>query len=254
MRPSMKKIGILGGIAWPSTVEYYAGLCRIAEQRHAHSGGCGPAAMPEMAIESLDLATATALLGRDDAEASWYAFDAYHREGLRRLQRSHAEFAVIACNTAHHRLVEITRGIDIPVLNILDVAAATCARLGIERVLILGTRIVMTSPFLRSVFLRRGIAACGPRRHSDRQATIAVIEALARGSNAGASRRIHDIVMDARTGNAPRSSAVYLGCTELPLAFAAHKADGVFESDGIRYINSTALHIQAAFEYAIRGS
>lgn len=249
----MKKIGILGGIAWPSTVEYYAGLCRLAEQRHVEAGKPGPARMPEMAIESLDLATAMALLGRDDDDASWQAFDAYHREGLRRLERSRADFAVIACNTAHHRLAQITRGIDIPVLNILDVAAAACARLGIERVLILGTLTVMTSPFLCSVFLQRGIAAYGPHRRSDRQATVATVEALARGCDEGAARRIHDIAEGARTGKTPRSSAVYLGCTELPLAFPSHKADGVFESDGIRYINSTALHVRAAFEYASRG-
>ena len=49
-------------------------------------------------------------------------------------------------------------------------------------------------------------------------------------------------------------SAVYLGCTELPLAFPAYKHVGVFDVDGVRYVNSTALHIQAAFEYAIAGS
>ncbi|MGH8184037.1 MAG: aspartate/glutamate racemase family protein [Rhodanobacteraceae bacterium] len=250
----MKKIGILGGIAWPSTVEYYSGLCRLAERRHTEAGKSGPAEMPEMAIESLDLATATALLGRDDDDISWQAFDAYHREGLRRLERNGADFAVIACNTAHHRLAQITRGVDIPVLNILDVATAACARLGVESVLILGTLTVMTSAVFRDAFLRRGIAARGPRRRGERQATVATIEALARGCNEGIARRIHDIVADPPTERAPRSSAVYLGCTELPLAFTSRKTDGVFESEGIRYINSTALHVRAAFERAIRRS
>ena len=246
----MKKIGILGGIAWPSTVEYYAGLCRLAERHHAKAGKPGLAGMPEMAIESLDLATATALLGREDDEAAWRAFDDYHRMALQRLQRSGAEFAVIACNTAHHRFAEITRGIDMPVLSILDVAADACARLGVERVLILGTPTVMTSAVFRDAFRQRGIDAHGPRRQGDRRAIVATIDELERGCSDGASRRIRAVAANPAAASS-RSSAVYLGCTELPLAFASNKADGIFESEGVRYINSTALHVSAAFEYAV---
>lgn len=245
----MKKIGILGGIAWPSTVEYYAGLCRLAEQHHAESGKPGPAQTPEIAIESLDLATATALLGRHDDAASWRAFDDYHRSALQRLERGGAEFGVIACNTAHHRFAEITCGVDMPVLNILDVAAAVCERLGATRVLILGTMTVMSSVVFRDAFLRRGIDARGPRRQGDRRTIVATIERLARGCDRDALRRIHEVAADPGTGPSG-STAVYLGCTELPLAFTSNKADGVFESDGVRYINSTALHVRAAFEYA----
>jgi aspartate/glutamate racemase len=49
----------------------------------------------------------------------------------------------------------------------------------------------------------------------------------------------------------PGSTAAYLGCTELPLAFGANRTDEVFERDGVRYINSTALHVRAAFDCAM---
>ena len=247
----MKKIGILGGIGWPSKVEYYAGLCRLAESRARASGVRGPAQIPEMAIESLDLAMAEMLVGSDGDEGSWLAFDAYHRAALQRLERSGAEFAVIACNTAHHRLQQIERGLAIPVLGILDAAADACVELGVREVLILGTRTVMASAVFRRAFRQRGVNARAPAKEHHRQMVLASIDALARGHDEGAAERIWQVIVDSGTHGANGADAVYLGCTELPLAFPAHKHASLFEIDGIRCINSTALHIRAAFEYAI---
>jgi aspartate racemase len=243
----MKKIGILGGIGWPSTVEYYAGLCGLAESRNRAQGR---AQMPEMAIESLDLANAEMLVGTDGDEGSWLAFDAYHRAALQRLERSGADFAVIACNTAHHRLTQIERDLAIPVLGIVDAAADACAERGVREVLILGTRTVMTSAVFREAFRQRGINARVPAEERHRQMVLASINALARGHDDGASGRIREVIGESGLHQTDPSAAVYLGCTELPLAFPAHKHESLFEIDGIRCINSTALHIRAAFEFA----
>jgi len=247
----MKKAGILGGIAWPSTVEYYAGFCRLVERHHADAGRTGPAEMPEMSIESLDLARATVLLGNDDDEASWLAFDDYHRAGLRQLERAGAAFAVIACNTAHHRLDQITRDAGIPVISILDVAADACMRLGVDRLLILGTRTVMTSGLFRNTFRQRGIDAFGPPHPHQARSVLSTIEALGHCCIDGAADRIREVVAGMPENGNPGSTAVYLGCTELPLAFEANRTEEVFERDGVRYLNSTALHIRAAFDCAM---
>ena len=239
----MKKIGILGGIGWPSTIEYYAGLCTLAESR----AQAGRAEMPEIAIESLDLSKAERLVGIDGDEDSWLAFDAYHREALQRLERSGADFAVIACNTAHHRLAQIERGLGVPVLGIVDTAADACAARGVEDVLILGTRTVMASAVFRETFRRRGIRARAPEEERHKQRVLTAIDALSRGRDEGAFESLKHVIREA----AGDSAAVYLGCTELPLAFPAHKHEGLFEIDGVRCINSTALHIRAAFEFAI---
>lgn len=246
----MKKIGILGGIGWPSTVEYYAGLCGMAEARHREQGSHGRARMPEMVIESLDLAHAEMLVGTHGDEGSWLEFDAYHRAALQRLERSGAEFAVIACNTAHHRLAQIERGLAMPILGIVDAAADACADRGVRDLLVLGTRTVMTSPAFRETFRQRGIDARAPAEERHRQMVLASIDALSRGIDDGAAERIRQVIMESGVPRANGAAAVYLGCTELPLAFPAHKHEGMFDVDGIRCINSTALHIHAAFEHA----
>ena len=245
MGKAVKKIGILGGIGWPSTIEYYAGLCTLAESRNREQGRC--AEMPEIVIESLDLSKAERLVGSDDDEESWLAFDAYHRSALQRLERGGADFAIIACNTAHHRLRQVERGLGIPVLGIVDAAADACAAHGVEDVLILGTRTVMTSAVFRDVFRRRGIRARAPQEECHQRNVLAAIDALSRGRDGGASENLERVIREA----VGESTAVYLGCTELPLAFPAHKHEGLFEFDGVRCINSTALHIRAAFEFAV---
>src|SRR5690348_12496169 len=116
----MKKTGIVGGVSWLSTVEYYSELCRRGEKRR---NSTGVPEVPEMVIESLDLGRAISYLGELEDDASWARFDDYHRAALQRLEASGAEIALIASNSAHHRFEAITEGAKIPVLSIIDVMA-----------------------------------------------------------------------------------------------------------------------------------
>ncbi|HEY1161157.1 MAG TPA: aspartate/glutamate racemase family protein [Terracidiphilus sp.] len=247
----MKKIGIVGGVAWPSTVDYYSGICRKSEQWHLARQLPGIPSTPEMSIESLDLSKAFAWLGTDGDEDSWSQFDNYHRAALQRLQASGVDFALIASNTPHHRFESIVRGISIPVIGIFDEAAKESARIGATGVLILGTALTMSSAVFRDKFARYGIAAAGPGGEAARSMTAALIQDLQQGKLDGAGRRVDEI---ARISFADRFKAkplVCLACTELPLAFPEHKMLPTFECGGIVYLNTTAIHIDAAFDFAV---
>ena len=135
----MKKIGIVGGVAWISTVDYYTEICTRSEEWHAASNLPGPPSTPEMVIESLDHNKAVAYLGVEGDEESWRRFDDYHRAALQRLELSGADFALMASNTPHHRFETIVRGVTIPVLDIFEVVAKESAQIGASEVLILGT-------------------------------------------------------------------------------------------------------------------
>ncbi len=248
-RRSMKKIGVLGGLAWPSTAEYYATICRWSEELHASSGAEGISPTPEFCIESLNLAKALSLLGTIGDEGSWARFDAYHRDGLKRLEISGAAFAVIASNTPHHRFDAITRDLAIPTINIFETVADRCAALGIEHVLILGTSLTMKSQVFVKTLARCGIGAFAPE--DDEQRSVAVlIREIQRGNVIGAAKRIGDLAKAAFARHPSRIPAVCLACTELPLAFPEERSNPTFEAEDICYINTLAAHARAAFEAA----
>lgn len=248
----MKKIGIVGGVAWRSTVDYYSELCRRSEQWHMAKKRPGVPSTPEMSIESLDLNKVFSYLGNDENESSWSRFDEYHRAALERLEASGADFALIASNTSHHRLAQIVRGIGIPVLSILDAVAKESARIGAREVLILGTIPTMRSAIFREGFAKYGVAATGPSDEGARVATMNLIADLQLGKENGAAERLVKIARGSFGGPFKAQPVVCLACTELPLAFPAQKTLGTFDYDGVSYINTSVVHIDAAFDFAVQ--
>ncbi len=247
----MKKIGIVGGVGWQSTTEYYSELCRRSEQWHLARNSRDVPTMPEISIESLDLAKAISYLGSDDDEQSWSQFDDYHRCALKRLETNEADFALMASNTPHHRFEAIVRSIRIPVISILDEMAKESARIGAQQVLLLGTALTMRSSKFRAAFAKYGIEASGPLDESLRAMTAELITDLQLGKLERAAQRVVNVArvsLETQFGDRP---AVCLACTELPLAFAGMKQLPTFEYDGIVFINASAVHINAAFDFAV---
>ena len=247
----MKRIGIVGGVAWRSTVDYYSEICRRSEEWHLARNPHTTPSTPEISIESLDLNKAVSYFGNDDDNESWRQFDEYHRAALKRLEASGAEFALIASNSPHHRFTEIVRGVGIPVISILEAVAKESARVGASKVLILGTALTMKSPAFRAGFAKYGIEAAGPRDGEARAMTLELITELQLGKLEKAAERLGKIAGISFERPFRAQPIVCLACTELPLAFEAQKMLATFEYDGIRYINSTAVHIDAAFNFAL---
>jgi len=250
----MKKVGIVGGVAWASTVEIYKTLCQLAQTRaQSLDCGLGPTGapqMPEFSIESLNIARSQSLRGIEGDEASWAGFDAYFHAALLRLQASGADFALIASNTPHNRFDAITAGLSLPVLNLFELVAEQAAALGLRRLLILGTEPTMRGQALPAALARQGIEACVPRAGSAERADLVplILQLQAAPQPAAAAAQIHALALQtlgesARTGEA----AVCLACTELPLAFPAHSEAAAFEMAGLRYLNTTQILAQAAF-------
>ncbi len=246
----MKKIGIVGGVAWISTVDYYTEICRRSEEWHTARSLPGPPSTPEMVIESLDHNKAVAYLGIEGDEESWRRFDEYHRAALQRVESSGADFALMASNTPHHRWETIVRGLTIPVLDIFEVVAEESAAAGAGEVLILGTAVTMSSPRFREAFARHGIRVAAPADEAARRSTTELIQDLQLAKLEGARERVAAIVR-ASAGQFEGQPRVCLACTELPFAFQEWKTSAFFEVDHIVYINAAILHANAAFNFAV---
>jgi aspartate racemase len=207
-----------------------------------------------MSIESLDLNKAVSYLGVDDDEESWSQFDNYHHVALERLEASGIDFAIIASNTAHHRFAAIMRGIRIPVIGILDAVAKESAQIGARQVLILGTAVTMRSARFREGFAKCGVEAAGPDDEATREMTAELIAELQLGKIEGTAGRLARIArISFERQFRAQQPVVCLACTELPLAFQEQKILATFEYDGVLFINTTAAHINVAFDFAVNG-
>ncbi len=142
----MKTIGVVGGLAWPSTIDCYRLLCSGADRYFRERGGGEPQPTPHIVIDSLDISRMRALRGAPGDEASWAGYDAALLESLQRLLGAGAAFAMIASNTPHTRLAAIERDLPLPVLSIIDATAEAIAALGVPRALVLGTPPTMRHP------------------------------------------------------------------------------------------------------------
>jgi aspartate racemase len=237
-----KKIGIVGGLGWRATADYYGGLHELAER----SGGAAPAL--EIGIESLDLSVARTLLADGETDGCWDGFDNYHHAALMRLERSEAEIALIACNTPHERLPEIVRGIRMCVIDIFEAVCAKAARRGARRLLILGTDVTMRSARFRRLLGARGIEAIAPQGSSaeDLQQLICRLE---QGSTAGAWPKLLEIVHSS-LGEPRADDFVGLHCTELPLALPQPIRSPTFVWGGVKFLNASMTHVDAALRAA----
>ncbi len=243
----------MGGLGWLSTVDYYAEICRRSERRSLAEKPDALPAVPEIIIESLELAEAVSRIGDDRDEGSWALFDEYHRAALGRLEASGADFALIASNTPHHRFDAIVRGVGIPVLHIADAIAGECLRLGGRQLLLLGTSVTMGSGVLRQRFARRGVEAAGPLDDRARELTEELIAGLQAGHTAGAAAEIGRLARTSFDRRFTGPPFVALACTELPLAFPERKAEASFQLEGVTYVNSSAAHVAAAVDLAFAG-
>ncbi len=246
----MKKIGIIGGLAWPSTIEYYRLLCAKTNANFEARGAMPPLPTPRIVIESLDITETRRLRGAHGDEASWRDYDDLFRETFLRLTRAGAEVGLIASNTPHTRLAGISRDLPLALVSIVDATAALVGRLGARRALILGTPLTMRSDMYSDALAKRGVEILA--RPTDDE--IAELERLIdidlyQGEINEAREQILRL---SRAHTTPNSGdVVCLACTELPLAFPEHRQDAHFDLAGVRFVNTAVAHVDTVLTQAM---
>ena len=244
----MKKIGILGGVGWASTVDYYRAIAEGASRHFAERGHGAPLPIPAMTIESVTQAKTRALRGVAGDEGSWAAFDAVFRTALLTLERAGCDFAIIASNTPHARLHAIRKGVQMPILSIFDATAQTTSETGASKALVLGTAVTMQARDYANRLDQKGIMANEQLPDSEIEEMQAMIDTDFYG---GASENARPRLLDFCKRHASPGTAILLACTELPLAFPDHLDDPIFKSDGYLFVNPSAAHVKAALTEAL---
>ena len=231
----MKTIGIIGGMSWESSAQYYAIINRAVRDR------LGPKHSAQILLHSLDFGSIATL----QAAGEWDELAEIMADSARALEAGGADCVLIATNTMHKLADEVEAACDLPLIHIVDSAAdAVCAE-GITRVALLGTAFTMEQPFYRERLEdHHGLDVIVPEAEDRAEIHRVIYEELISGQILDPSREAYREIIERLV--AEGAQGVILGCTEIGLL--------VSQSDSeVPVFDTTELHALAAVEFALDG-
>ncbi len=229
----MKTIGLIGGMSWESSAEYYRLLNEQVKQKLGglHSATCILYSVDFQQIEHFQ------------ARGQWDKAGFVLAQAAQSLERAGADFIVICTNTMHKVVAVIEEAITIPILHIADATANQIKEAGLQKIALLGTMYTMEQEFYKSRVEGYGIDVIVPDYHSRMEVNRIIYEELCLGSIVPNSKSyyiqvIHDLVQAGAQG-------IILGCTEIGLLIQQQDID-------VPVFDTTAIHAQAAVSMAIQ--
>lgn len=217
----MKTIGIIGGMSWESTIEYYRIINEMVnkELSDLHSA--------KMLIESYDFDE----IEKHQSLGDWEELTGILINSAKKLEQSGADYIAIATNTMHLMADEVQKNISIPLIHIAQAAANYINENNIKTVALFGTTYTMTKPFYKDKLKASGIEVIIPNIEQQSIINGIIYNELCKGIiNETSRQKLYDII---ETCIDKGAKGIVLGCTELP---------NIIKSADIEIINTTQIH------------
>lgn len=229
----MRTIGLIGGMSWESTVEYYRLINRGVRDR------CGPLHSARLLLDSLDFSVIAACQRAGD----WDAAGEHLAASARRLQAGGAQCILIGANTMHRVAEAVAAATPLPLLHIVDATGSAIRAQGLDEALLLGTAFTMEQAFFRERMERDyGVRCRVPETDDRRELHRIIFEELCAGRFGDAARGYLQRLI--AQGVQAGAQGVILGCTELGLLLGTADV-------GVPVFDTAALHAAAAVDFAL---
>lgn len=228
----MKRIGLLGGMSWQSTAEYYRLLNELVAER---LGGLHAA---DLVLVSVDFAEVEAM----QAQGRWEDAGKLLAGEARRLQGAGAELVLLCTNTMHKVADAVEAVLDVPFLHLADATAGAALAAGLTRVGLLGTAFTMEQSFYRDRLATHGVEVVVPAAEDRALVHRVIYDELCRGVVRAESRASYVGVIERLVARG--STGIVLGCTEIELLIGP-------EDSPVPVLPTTRLHAEAAVEIAL---
>jgi aspartate racemase len=228
----MRRIGLIGGLAWPSTEVYH----RLINQDVGRRLGGNHSA--RMMVWSEDFERIAAL----QRAGAWREAGIILADGARSLERAGADFLAIGANTMHLVADQVRDAVNIPLVHLIEVVADAAADSGLKRLGLLGTSYTMTSSLYPDVCGPRGMQVLVPGEEDREALQHSIFAELTRGLVTAAAR---SVAYEAAVRLvADGADSVVLGCTELALVLSPGDLP-------VPVLDGTALHCRAIVDAAL---
>jgi aspartate racemase len=229
----MKKIGLIGGMSWESSIEYY----RIINQQVREALGGVHSARSVMV--SVDFGEIEKL----QAVGDWEEATRILVQCAKEVEGAGADFFLICTNTMHLMAAEVQAAVEIPLLHIADATAKAVQQAGLSRVGLLGTRFTMEKDFYRGRLEgMHGLQVVIPDEGGREQVHQVIYQELVQGRIRKESRDEYLKIIDSLVENG--AEGIILGCTEIGLLI---QEDDLF----LPIFDTMEIHALAAVEAAL---
>lgn len=229
----MKTIGLIGGMSWESSIEYYRIINEVTKKK---LGGLHSA---KSVMYSVDFAEIEALQHQN----RWQEATEVMVSAAQSIERAGADFVVLCTNTMHKLADEIEANIQVPFLHIADATAEKIHSRGIKKIGLLGTRFTMEQDFYRGRLVNKhGLEVIVPQENERELVHQVIYEELCLGIINPESRKHYIDIMNCLVKSG--AEGIILGCTEIELLVQV--GDTMVE-----LFPTTRIHAEAAVEKAI---
>jgi aspartate racemase len=230
----MKTIGLIGGMSWESSIEYYR---IINETTKAKLGGLHSA---KSLMVSVDFADVEVL----QHQGRWAEAAQMLVEAGKSLQKGGADFLVLCTNTMHKVADEIQESVNLPFLHIADATAQRVNDAGIRNIGLLGTRFTMEEEFYKGRLSEKyGLHVSIPNTQEIEVVHRVIYEELVLGRIEPPSKAQYLDIIEQMVSQG--AEGIILGCTEIGLLI--QQADSQ-----VPLFDTTRIHAEAAVEYALQ--
>ena len=229
----MKTIGILGGMSWESTAEYYRIINQIVKERLGgwHSG--------QMVIFSAEFGE----IQRLQSEGEWKKLTRIMIEAAQKVEEAGADFLLIAANTMHKMADEVEQNINIPLLHIADATAEEIRKRSFKKIGLLGTKYTMEQDFYRlRLSQRHGFKVFIPDQKQRDLIHDVLYNEVCLGVIKNSSK--HSFYRIAQDLIAQGAQGIILGCTEISLLMNQDETN-------MPLFDTTDIHARKAVDWAL---
>ena len=229
----MKTIGLIGGMSWESSIEYYRIINETVREK---LGGLHSA---KSVMVSVDFAIIEDLQQR----GKWEKATQFMLEAARDVERGGADFFLICTNTMHRMAEDVQRGVKIPLLHIADATAEKIREGGLTKVGLLGTRFTMVEDFYKGRLERdHGLEVMIPDEKGMEIVHRVIYEELVLGIIQETSKTKYVKVMQDLVNAG--AEGIILGCTEIGLLVSQKDIQ-------VPVFNTTEIHATVAVDMAL---
>ncbi len=230
----MKKIGLIGGVTWVSTQEYYKQINQAVNQK---LGGFHSA---NILINSVNFAEVYPFLPNNN----WDGLADYITQKVVELKKAGADFFAIGSNTISKVGHQVAQNTNLPYVDIYEATAKAIAAKNIQKVALLGSIFTMKDTVYQNALAKYNISSIIPTTEEMETIHDIIVKELANAIFTQESRASYLSVMQ-RIQLDTGTEAAILGCTEIPLL--------VKQTDtNIPLFDTTAIHIAAILDYAFK--